>query len=85
MRLTGTLLRSLGVRKGSVVAVQAHNTPQFMASLLGVIAAGALVSPLNPAFRGALLEHALKTNGAVILISELGSARHLVHSIRVLN
>jgi carnitine-CoA ligase len=82
MTSTGGALLSLGVGKGSVVAVQMHNTPQVIQALLGITALGALYSPLNPAFRGALLEHALSVNGAQVLICEPESARALLACAR---
>ena len=42
-------LQALGVEPGSRVAIILPNCPQFMVALFGVLKAGAVAMPLNPA------------------------------------
>jgi carnitine-CoA ligase len=70
-------LHALGVAHGDVVAVQAHNTPALFQALLGTTALGGLISPLNPAFRGALLEHAVQTTAPKVIVCEAAAADFL--------
>ncbi|HEX9258496.1 MAG TPA: AMP-binding protein, partial [Acidimicrobiales bacterium] len=45
------LLRALGVRRGDRVAVQVDKSPASLVAYLGVVRAGAVLLPMNPAYR----------------------------------
>jgi carnitine-CoA ligase len=79
---TAAALRSLGLGKGSVVAIQCLNTPELMQALLGTTAMGGLYSPINPALRGPLLEHVLRVNEAPVLICDGDAASALLACAR---
>jgi acyl-CoA synthetase (AMP-forming)/AMP-acid ligase II len=62
-------LQARGVRKGDVVALLLPNTPLFPAVFHGALRAGAVVTPVNTAYRRAELEHQLQDSGARLLIA----------------
>ncbi|ONH22839.1 hypothetical protein BL253_34590 [Pseudofrankia asymbiotica] len=55
------------------------NGPEALLSLFGVNLAGAIQVPLNTAYRGGLLEHALSLSQAKVLIVHFELVRHLEH------
>ena len=61
-------LRERGVKAGDIVAAWAPNGPDLVRSWFGANYLGAALAPINTSFRGRLLEHALKTCGARLLI-----------------
>jgi crotonobetaine/carnitine-CoA ligase len=62
-------LADAGVRPGDHVASWLPNGPEALLSLFGVNAAGAVQAPLNTAYRGQVLEHALNSSQAAVLIA----------------
>jgi len=61
-------LRGVGVAPGDYVASWLPNGPEALLALLGVNLAGAVQVPMNTAYRGGLLEHALNLSKARTLI-----------------
>ncbi|MBI5277642.1 MAG: AMP-binding protein [Burkholderiales bacterium] len=53
-------LRALGVRQGELVAVWLPNGPEMVRCWFGLALLGAVLVPLNTAWRGAVLAHALR-------------------------
>src|SRR5262249_5836389 len=45
------LLRQLGVKRGDRVVVQVEKTPEALLAYLGIVRAGAVFVPLNPAYQ----------------------------------
>lgn len=65
---TAAALQARGVRQGDIVAAWAPNGPALLRGWFGANAIGASLAPINTAFRGRLLEHAINTCGAALLI-----------------
>ncbi len=61
-------LRSLGVQPGERVAVMLPNGLDFPVIWLAVVAAGAIVVPLNTSYRNADLRHVLADSGARAIV-----------------
>lgn len=61
-------LSALGVGRGSVLAVADSNSRMLIAAFLGAAKLGAVITPLNPAYRGDLLRHALAVLEPCLLI-----------------
>ena len=57
-------LRRLGVRPGDKVLVWLPNGPDAVRAWFGINLVGACFAPLNIAYRGRLLEHAIEQSGA---------------------
>lgn len=83
-------LIDLGVRKGSRVALQMQNCPQFIISFFGTLRAGGVVVPLNPMFKHAELEYELNDARPDVLVSldylypeieKIGNLRPIPHTI----
>jgi amino acid adenylation domain-containing protein len=69
------LLRERGVRRGAVVAVLLPPSAELIATLLGVLKAGAAYLPMNPADPTARLHHLLRDSAATLLITDAGGPR----------
>jgi len=65
-------LAALGVEPGDHVLLWLPNSLAFMRAWLGAAWLGAVPVPMNPAFRGWLLEHAVTLSGASVLIAHPG-------------
>src|SRR5687768_2885781 len=65
----GNALHRLGVQQGEAVLVWLPNSPDALRCMLGVAATGAVYAPLNTAYRGSLLAHAVNLSGASVLIA----------------
>ncbi|MFF5986531.1 AMP-binding protein [Prauserella flavalba] len=65
-------LRELGVRHGDRVLSWLPNGADALRVWFGANLLGAIYVPLNPAFRGGLLEHALELPGARVLLAHPG-------------
>ncbi len=63
-------LEGLGIGRGDVVATLAANGSLVFEALLGAAKLGAVISPLNPALRGALLQHALTIADAKVVVCD---------------
>lgn len=70
-------LRGLGVAPGDYVVSWLPNGAEALLALLGVNVAGAVEVPLNTAYRGGLLEHALNLSAAPTLIVHYELVEHL--------
>jgi acyl-CoA synthetase (AMP-forming)/AMP-acid ligase II len=62
-------LARLGVGPGDVVALMSHNQPRYAVALHGAIAAGAAVTPVNPAFTVPEVVKQVTAAGATVLIA----------------
>src|SRR5262245_27446638 len=62
-------LRGLGARERDVVAAWLPNGEEALLAWFGANAAGCVYQPLNTAYRGAILEHALNLGKARVLIA----------------
>lgn len=71
-------LGALGVAPGEAVLSWLPNGPEAMAVLFGANAAGAVYAPLNIAYRGRLLEHALNLVRATVLVAHADLMDRLV-------
>jgi crotonobetaine/carnitine-CoA ligase len=65
----GTGLQQLGVKQGDVVLVWLPNGPDSLRAMLGIAALGCVYAPLNTAYRGALLAHAVNLSGSAVVIA----------------
>jgi crotonobetaine/carnitine-CoA ligase len=61
-------LRRLGVAQGDFVSSWLPNGPHALLSWFGANALGATYAPLNPAYRGAMLEHTVNYSGASVMV-----------------
>jgi len=62
-------LETLGVIREDVIALMLPNGFDIPMAWIGSAWLGAAVSPINPAYRGNLLLHALRTSGAKLLVT----------------
>jgi len=60
----GAWLQSLGLHKGSRVAIMMPNVPQYLVCLAAVLRAGFVVVNVNPLYTARELQHQLKDSGA---------------------
>jgi fatty-acyl-CoA synthase len=67
-RLAGFLQLRLGVQRGDRVALQLHNSPQFIIAYYAILRADAMVVPVNSMNRTAELTHVIEDSGARVLI-----------------
>ena len=68
VRRTAAGLARLGVRQGDRVVVMMPNCSWSVRALFAINYLGAVFVPINPAYRGALLEHVLRDSGAALAI-----------------
>ena len=71
-RRTASALRGLGLRRGDRVLVWLPNGADAVAAWFGCNLAGAVFAPLNLAYRGRLLGHAIEQSGARLMIAHAG-------------
>jgi len=64
----GAWLQSLGLDKGSRVAVMMPNVPQYLVAIAGILRAGFVVVNVNPLYTARELKHQLTDSGAVVAI-----------------
>ena len=64
----GHALRTLGVEQGDFVSSWLPNGPHALRAWFGANAIGATYAPLNPAYRGAILEHTVNYTGSRVMI-----------------
>jgi carnitine-CoA ligase len=74
-------LRAAGVRQGDAVAVFLPNGPDFLRAWWGANTLGAVVMPINLAFRGASLSHTFDVGRPVAVISDHPYAERLAGAI----
>jgi len=61
-------LQSLGVSRGDVVAFIGLAGSQYVLYFLGALWLGAVVAPMNHAYRGSILAHVLRTSAARVMV-----------------
>jgi crotonobetaine/carnitine-CoA ligase len=66
--LTAAGLRGLGIERGDLVAVLLPNCPEFVFVWFALAHLGAVHAPINTAFRGPGLRHAVDLTGAAVVI-----------------
>ncbi len=71
------LLRSLGVRPGDRVATQVDKSPAALLAYLGVVRAGAIFLPLNPAYRKDEVEYFLGDAEPAVAVGRTGDAEFI--------
>lgn len=69
-RGTAAALQALGVKRGDRVLVWLHDGPVMVRLMLGLVVLGAVCTPVNPAYRGAILEHVIGLADAEILVAD---------------
>jgi acyl-CoA synthetase (AMP-forming)/AMP-acid ligase II len=67
-------LARLGVRPGDVVALISHNQPRYAVAVHGIMAAGATVTPVNPAFTAEEIAKILRAARASVVIAAVPAA-----------
>ncbi len=77
-RRAATGLRRLGVRAGDNVLVWLPNGPDAIRAWFGSNLAGACFAPLNIAYRGRLLAHAIEQSGARVMVVHAGLVDRLL-------
>lgn len=61
-------LSELGIEKGDVVGLLVPNSPQFIIAYIGIIKAGAIVTPISPMYSSREIEHQLKDSDASSIV-----------------
>ncbi|WP_323038639.1 AMP-binding protein [Gemmobacter sp.] len=77
VRRTAAGLAGLGIRKGDHVAVWLPNGPDMLRVWFAVNYLGAVMVPINLAYRGGVLEHALDLSDARLIVVHSGLADRL--------
>ena len=69
-------LQSQGLPRGSVVALMMPNVPQYLPTMLGILRAGYVCTPVNPLYTGRELRHQLNDSGAkaIFLVDNFAQA-----------
>ena len=60
-------LQAQGLPQGSVVALMMPNIPQYLPTMIGILRAGYVCTPVNPLYTGRELRHQLNDSGARII------------------
>lgn len=60
-------LQAQGLPKGSIVALMMPNVPQYLPTMIGILRAGYVCTPINPLYTGRELRHQLNDSGAKII------------------
>jgi crotonobetaine/carnitine-CoA ligase len=63
-------LESLGVQQGDFVLSWQGNSPTAVATFLALNFLGAVYVPINPSYRGRLLEHVVRRSGASLMLAD---------------
>ena len=69
-RGTAAALQALGVKRGDRVLVWLHDGPVMVRLMLGLVVLGAVYTPVNPAYRGAILEHVIGLADAEFMVAD---------------
>jgi long-subunit acyl-CoA synthetase (AMP-forming) len=77
-------LRSLGVKRGDVVALVAPNSPQMLIAELGALTLGAAVAPIFPGYPADALHHCLIDSGARVAVAGNSGQQHQLAPVRQL-
>ena len=69
-------LQSQSLAPGSVVALMMPNVPQYLPTMLGILRAGYICTPVNPLYTGRELRHQLNDSGAkaIFLVDNFAKA-----------
>ena len=70
VNLIANALKSLSIKKGSIIAVYGNNVPKLIFSIAAIQSLGAIVVPIHPESTGEELEKILGESKAEILIAE---------------
>ncbi|WP_188596631.1 AMP-binding protein [Thermocladium modestius] len=62
-------LRSLGVKRGDIIALFLPNSPQFAIAYFGALKLGAVVTPMNPLYTQREVEHQIRDSGAKVIVA----------------
>ena len=62
-------LKGIGIARGDCVGIHLHRSPDMLVAILGVLKAGAVYVPLDPAFPKQRLEYILQDTRAPVLIT----------------
>ena len=60
-------LQAQGIPKGNVVALMMPNVPQYLPTMIGILRAGYVCTPINPLYTGRELRHQLNDSGAQVI------------------
>ncbi len=60
-------LQAQGIPKGSIVALMMPNVPQYLPTMIGILRAGYICTPINPLYTGRELRHQLNDSGAKVI------------------
>lgn len=60
----GAWLQAQGIPKGSIVALMMPNIPQYLPTMIGILRAGYVCTPINPLYTARELLHQLNDSGA---------------------
>ncbi|MGP5009310.1 AMP-binding protein [Psychrobacter glacincola] len=60
-------LQAQGIPKGSVIALMMPNVPQYLPTMIGILRAGYVCTPVNPLYTGRELRHQLNDSGAQVI------------------
>ncbi len=66
-RAIAAWLQAQGIPKGSVVAIMMPNVPQYLPTMIGILRAGYICTPINPLYTGRELRHQLNDSGAQVI------------------
>ena len=69
-RVAAALINVQGVRPGDRVGLWHHNAPEFVAAYYGILAAGAVVVPINNFLKPAEVEHMVRDADLHVLLSD---------------
>ncbi|MGM8871739.1 AMP-binding protein [Psychrobacter sp. 2Y5] len=69
-------LQAQGLPRGSVVALMMPNVPQYLPTMIGILRAGYICTPVNPLYTGRELRHQLNDSGAkaIFLVDNFAQA-----------
>ncbi len=65
------LVRDYGIEKGDRVAIAMRNYPEWITSLVGIVAAGGVAVPLNAWWEAEELEYGLRDSGSKVVIVDI--------------
>jgi len=71
-------LIDLGIRKGDRVTVAMSNSVEYLVAAFGVLKAGAIYNPVNPALGSQELGYIINHAGPAAIITEPGSAKNII-------
>ena len=69
-------LQAQGLPRGSVIALMMPNVPQYLPTMIGILRAGYICTPVNPLYTGRELRHQLNDSGAraIFLVDNFAQA-----------